>query len=70
MTKQHYFAIFAEQNNAGVIEWRIDTEMPLASGDNPIYNTDTNEWESIKDNHHEDARIAADLISRLTKRED
>ena len=68
MSNQHYFVIFGQRNNAGVIEWNVDTEMPLASGDDPVYNSEKNEWESIEHNHHEDAHITADLISRLTQR--
>ena len=68
MSNQHYFVIFGQRNNAGVIEWNVDTEMPLASGDNPVYNPEKNEWESIEDNHHEDVHITDDLISRLTQR--
>lgn len=69
MGNQHYFVIFAERNNAGVIEWHVDTEMPLASGDDPVYNSEKNEWESIENNYDEDLNITNDLIIRLTQRQ-
>jgi hypothetical protein len=67
VTKQHYFIIFGQRNNEGVIEWSADTEMSLDNGheDRPIYNTETSEWESLQGNEEEDGRMFTELAVNI-----
>lgn len=63
MTKQHYFLIVGERDDAGFIQWTMDAETQININDAPIYNTETGEWESIGDNQEEDRAMVNDLLA-------
>jgi hypothetical protein len=69
MSKQHYFAVFANLDDDGVFTWHVDTETSFAHGDDPVFNTETGEWESVLENHDEDMMLLYDLIDRILKPE-
>jgi hypothetical protein len=67
VSKQHYFVIYGERADDGVIEWRIDADMPVNMDDLHIYNTEAGEWEDIIDNQEEDLSFTNELLKILAK---
>ena len=65
MSKQHYFVIYGERDSDGFIHWSIDADMLLESGPNPVWNADTDQWESIDENKEEDRNMLNDLMDRF-----
>jgi hypothetical protein len=63
MTKQYYYSVFYDTKTK---EWAIDFDISLNYDSGDVWNTETQEWEIIKD-ESEDNVIIGELSKKLAQ---